>query len=269
MFSKLFNTKSLSVSDATRDSWLKVAQHGAKFLLKCKDEQGFFYFSVTRNGTPLTQPHSIFSDCFAAMAFAQYGKAANEEWAKKLAIDSFNNIEKRKLNPKGQYNKSYPGTRSFSSLAVPMIDINLCLEMLEVLPELQIEERIEQDLQLVMRFYDQEHGLLRENISDKKEDMDTFEGRLVNPGHSIECLWFIMDLVTKRAHKNKEAIVEWCCKVMLNTLSHGWDAQYGGLYYFMDIMGKPPQQLEHDRKWCSLRVIRFLICCWVFCYCFS
>jgi len=29
-------------------------------------------------------------------------------------------------------------------------------------------------------------GLLHENVSPKEEDADTFEGRLINPGHSIE-----------------------------------------------------------------------------------
>ncbi len=56
--------------------------------------------------------HSIFSDCFAAMAFAQYskaiksgGKSEESEWALKIALATFENIEKRKIDPKGRYNK--------------------------------------------------------------------------------------------------------------------------------------------------------------------
>ena len=36
---------------------------------------------------------------------------------------------RRQENPKGKYNKAYPGTRSLKSLAVPMILANLSLEM--------------------------------------------------------------------------------------------------------------------------------------------
>ena len=43
----------------------------------------------------MVHPYSIFSDCFAAMAFAQYYKATKEEWAKELALKTFDNIEKR------------------------------------------------------------------------------------------------------------------------------------------------------------------------------
>ena len=37
-----------------------------------RDKDGNWYYALTREGKPLTQPCSIFSDCFAAMAFSQY-----------------------------------------------------------------------------------------------------------------------------------------------------------------------------------------------------
>ena len=36
--------------------------------------------------------------------------------------------------------------------------------------------------------------------------------------------------------------------VVLNILKFAWDDKYGGLYYFMDAAGHPPQQLEWDQK---------------------
>jgi N-acylglucosamine 2-epimerase len=35
---------------------------------------------------------------------------------------------------------------------------------------------------------------------------------------------------------------------MLRTLDHGWDKQYGGIFYFLDAKGAPPLQLEWDQK---------------------
>ena len=35
---------------------------------------------------------------------------------------------------------------------------------------------------------------------------------------------------------------------MLNTLEFGWDKQHGGIFYFLDIKGHPPLQLEWDQK---------------------
>lgn len=37
---------------------------------------GDFNFAVDRTGKPFVQPYSVFSDCFATMALAQYGQAA-------------------------------------------------------------------------------------------------------------------------------------------------------------------------------------------------
>lgn len=39
------------------------------------------------------------------MGFAQYYKATGETWAKDLALRTFENIEKRKSNPRGQWSK--------------------------------------------------------------------------------------------------------------------------------------------------------------------
>jgi len=35
---------------------------------------------------------------------------------------------------------------------------------------------------------------------------------------------------------------------LLRTVQFGWDAQEGGIFYFLDADGKPPQQLEWDQK---------------------
>ena len=35
---------------------------------------------------------------------------------------------------------------------------------------------------------------------------------------------------------------------MLNTIEYGWDKKYSGIFYFLDVKGNPPQQLEWDQK---------------------
>lgn len=52
------------------------------------------------------------------------------------------------------------------------------------------------------------------------EFVDCFEGRLLNPGHAIEAMWFIMDL-GKRLKKPE--IIEKANSIMLKTLEYGWD----------------------------------------------
>jgi N-acylglucosamine 2-epimerase len=94
-------------------------------------------------------------------------------------------------------------------------------------------------------FYQPARGLILENVYEDGSFCDSFEGRLVNPGHAIEAMWFIMDL-GKRI--GDEALVVKAKNIMLDTLEYGWDNKYEGIYYFLDVKGYPPQQLEWDQK---------------------
>ncbi|RDH49395.1 AGE family epimerase/isomerase [Fischerella thermalis] len=230
-----------------RDNWLNIARNGANFLAQHgRDADGNWYFALTRAGEPLVQPYNIFSDCFAAMAFSQYALASGEDWAKDVAIQAYNNVLRRKDNPKGKYTKTYPGTRPMKSLAVPMILANLTLEMEWLLSSEILENVLAATVREVMTdFLDQEKGLMYESVAPDGSHIDCFEGRLINPGHGIEAMWFIMDIARRQ---NDTKTINQAVDVVLNILNFAWDDEYGGLYYFMDADGHPPQQLEWDQK---------------------
>ncbi|MGF1675037.1 MAG: AGE family epimerase/isomerase [Rivularia sp. (in: cyanobacteria)] len=241
LFSMLYNQLE------KREDWLQIAANGANFLAaNGRDESGNWYFSLTREGQPLIQPYNIFSDCFAAMAFSQYALASGEESAKDIALQAYNNVLRRQSNPKGKYNKTYPGTRPMKSLAVPMILANLSLEMAWLLENDTLEQVLEQTVTEVMGdFLDKERGLMFENVTPDGNHINSFEGRLINPGHGIEAMWFMMDIAQRRGDKQ---LIHQAVDVTLNILDFAWDKKHGGLYYFMDASGHPPQQLEWDQK---------------------
>lgn len=230
-----------------RQPWLEMAVHGADFLEKWgRDENGNWYFSLTAGGKPLIQPYNIFSDCFASMAFAALNKIYPQDRYLQIAIDTFENILKRQQNWKGIYNKSYPGTRKLKSFSLPMILCNLSLEMETILGKDRVNGLIPEVVHEVMEvFYQADLGLIVENVYEDGSFCDSFEGRLHNPGHVLEAMWFIMDL-GKRL--NDKALIEKACLIMLDTLEFGWDKNYGGIFYFLDVKGNPPQQLEWDQK---------------------
>lgn len=239
-----------------RPEWLNMSKLGIDFLKQYgKDQQGNFYFSLTREGRPLVQPYNIFSDCFAAMAFSLYGQAAGDEESLELAKRTFANILSRQDNPKGTYNKVFPGTRALKGFSLPMILSNLCLELEPLLPAPLVEETLQHCKNEVMEvFLDRESLLIYENLTVEGEKSDSFEGRLINPGHGIEAMWFMMDLA---ARTNDHALIERAKEVTLRLLEYGWDKEYGGIFYFLDVKGKPPQQLEWDQKlwWVHLETL--------------
>jgi N-acylglucosamine 2-epimerase len=241
MFSMLYNRL------GKRDAWLQFARQGAEFLANHgRDGEGNWYFSLTREGRPLVQPYNIFSDCFAAMAFSQYALAAKNEAAQQVADHTYRNILRRKDNPKGNYAKAVPGTRPLVSLALPMILANLTLELEWQLDLGIFNQVVDACLNEVFTlFLDAGRQVLREQVSPDGSKVDCFEGRLLNPGHGIEAMWFIMDIAERR---NDRPLMEKAVNVVLQTLELGWDKQLGGIYYFLDVEGHPPQQLEWDQK---------------------
>src|SRR5664280_2170759 len=195
MFSMLYNRLE------KRDAWLQLARHGAEFLSRHgRDGEGNWYFSLARDGRPLVQPYNIFSDCFAAMAFSQYAVAANDEAAKMIAGETWENILRRKSNPKGRYNKAVAATRPMISLALPMILANLTLELEWMLEPEAVAQAIDDCVREVFTlFLDEESHLLRENVAPDGRKLDCFEGRVINPGHGIEAMWFILDIDERKS----------------------------------------------------------------------
>ncbi|MGD1856333.1 MAG: AGE family epimerase/isomerase [Leptolyngbyaceae cyanobacterium] len=243
-----------------RADWLEVARHGADFLAKYgRDSDGNWYFSLDRQGRPLVQPYNIFSDCFAAMAFSQYAQASGVDAAKEFALQAYNNVLRRQENPKGVYNKAYPGTRPMKSLAVPMILANLTLEMDWLLAADSLDQVLDQTVDAVMgEFLDPHTGLVYEHIAPDGSAIDCFEGRLLNPGHGIEAMWFMMDIGQRRQDK---ALINRAVDCAIATLEQGWDSKYGGIFYFLDRKGHPPQQLEWSQKlwWVHLETLVALL----------
>ncbi len=244
----------------SKAQWLDIARHGADFLAKYgRDEEGNWYFALNRSGQPLVQPYNIFSDCFAAMAFSQYALASGESEAKEIALQAYNNVLRRQHNPKGKYNKAYPGTRSLKSLAVPMILANLSLEMDWLLQSSELESILAQTVAEVMQdFRDPKTNLMYENVTSEGKHLDCFDGRLINPGHGIEAMWFVMDIARR---DNDLELINQAVDVVISILEFSWDKEYAGIYYFMDVKGYPLHQLEWDQKlwWVHLETLVALL----------
>lgn len=230
-----------------RKEWLDCAVQGAEFLKRYgHDGHLNWYFSVTRDGRPLVEPYNIFSYTFASMAFGQLSLATgNEEYAR-IAKDTYDIILAKSDNPKGRWNKIHQGTRGMKNFALPMIMCNLSMEIQHLLPEELLKVQMDVCIHEVMDvFYRPELGLVVENVALDNTLVDSFEGRHMNPGHSIEAMWFMMDLGIRLGKKD---IIDKAVDIALKMVEYGWDNQYGGIFYFMDLKGNPPQELEWDQK---------------------
>lgn len=241
LFSMLYNQVE------QKQEWLDAAIQGAEFLKKYGHDGNLnWYFSLTQDGKPLVEPYNIFSYTFASMAFGQLSKATgNDEYAA-IAKKTFELVLAKTSNPKGQWNKAYPGTRNLKNFALPMILCNLALEIEHLLDEDFLKDTMETCIHEVMEvFYRPEIGLVVENLNADETLSDTFDGRLINPGHAIEAMWFIMDLGVRLS---RPELIAKANEIAIQMVEYGWDREHGGIFYFMDRLGRPTQQLEWDQK---------------------
>ena len=230
-----------------RQEWLDAAIQGAEFLKKYGHDGNLnWYFALDREGNPLVEPYNIFSYTFAVIAFGQLSIATgNQEYAD-IAKKTFDIVLSKVDNPKGRWSKAAPGARALKSFALPMILCNVALEIESLLDKDFLDKTIETCVHEVMDvFYRPELGLIVEHLGTNNEMVDCMDGRLLNPGHAIEAMWFIMDLGKRLGD---QALIEKAVKIALAEVEYGWDEKYGGIFYFMDRLGRPLQQLEWDQK---------------------
>ncbi len=210
------------------------------------------YFQVTREGKPLRQRRYNFSEGFYAMANAEYFRLTGhtEHLARaREAYDLIWRLNHGGADPAGFGPKICPDTRPLRGLAAPMIYLNLTAVMRDADPEGGeiYGQRARQCVDEILRFHrKKDRHMTLEAVGPAGEyDPSVSMCRTLNPGHAIECSWFLMEEALWQGcgqlHEEAEGI-------MTDALSAGWDEAFGGLLYFLDAEGHPPESYEHDMK---------------------
>jgi N-acylglucosamine 2-epimerase len=238
----------LYASYEKRSSWLEIAENGARFLLKNgKAENGRYYFALNRRGIPTVAPYNIFSDCFAVMGNAALYRATGREGYKREAEESMNIYISSLENPKGKWNKIMEGASQFENLGHYMILANLGTVMEEEVGTNRFQSETTASIEKVLdRFWDPSRGILFEYVlPGGKKDISSCIGRHTIPGHGLEALWFILSFAERY---NRQDLIDKALPMIPRIFQFAWDTKYGGLYYFMDVLGKPKVELEWDMK---------------------
>ncbi len=246
MFATLYNSVSPD------PDWLSAARTGIEFLRKHgAGPAGKLYFTVTREGKPLRMRRYVYSESFAAIAHAAYAKATGDARSAEEAIGFFQAYQQYSFEPGRMLPKVDPQTRPIIGIAPFMIAIVTAQELRANLGDISIDGRtltqsiddwIAQVETLFMNHHDQ---ALMEVVAPDGSVIDHFEGRQLNPGHAIECAWFIMHEGKLRDDphliKMGTTILDWMWQ-------RGWDQEFGGIFYFRDLHDLPVQDYWHDMK---------------------
>ncbi len=239
-----------------RPEWLNAAKSCLDFLEKyCmnKEAGNRLYFTVTADGKPLRQRRYFGSESFYCIANAEYYGVTGEkeylERAKKVYDIRWDLQNGLIEDPTGIGPKTIPETRVVRSMADHMIYMNMTSIMRRVDPENAdfYDARAKECAEYIVNYhFKPELKCTLESVGVNGEpELDYTAGRVVNPGHDIECAWFLMDYANttkdERIHKIAEEMFGYAIEA-------GWDKEYGGVLYFIDCLGKPTEAYEHDMK---------------------
>ena len=238
-----------------KEEWLNASKSCLDFMeAHCINRAAGdrMYFTVTEDGKPLRQRRYYYSEAFYASANAEYYGITGQKECLERARRAYNlywDLAHGAADPVGMGPKTIPETRTGRAFGLPMIILNVIGILLRVDPEHKAEyqDRAQQCIDEIFKYFDHpELKCVLENVApDGAARLNYTEGRTVNPGHDIEGSWFILEHAKRTGDTS---LVPKAAEIFDWAIEAGWDKEYGGLLYFVDCLGMPPEAYEHDMK---------------------
>jgi len=246
MFATLHNTVE------RRGEWLEAARSCVEFLrAHGHAPDGKMYFTVTREGLPLRMRRYVYSEAFAAIAFAAFGRAAGDDRATAEAVTAFETYLRHSFREGVMPAKVDPRTRPMKGIAPLMIGVVTAQEIRESLGDVEVAGKSCTEwitsfiAEIRSDFCKPEFEAVMELVAPDGGIVDHPDGRMLNPGHAIECAWFIL---REGEHRKDDALVRLGCMMFDWMWRRGWDEEHGGLFYYRDLFDKPVLEYWQDMK---------------------
>lgn len=230
------------------ERYLKIAKDAYDFIVNnCYDDDKRMFFTVTNDGKGIQKRRYWFSESFAVVGSAELYRATNDLKYLNNARETFDTLLKVKngvIKTPAKFNSEVVNCIALSS---PMI----LLVTSQILREIDNERSnyyndiITNCIDEVKLHYHEEYKALLENVNVDGSVCAGSRGRLVNPGHSIEASWFLMN---EANYRKDDKLMDFALTILNDSFNLGWDQKYGGLLYFVDVLNKPVQALEWDMK---------------------
>jgi len=243
-FSKLFN------DDNSKIEHFETALAGYKFMHKAKATDGTLYFSTTQSGEHLHFQRKPYAAVFYSMGLLEFSRAVRslpKDYKTDLNADEilaeaelyFDKLRAWMDDPTiigGQ-----AADRHSSKLGDVMCVTGLAVDFFDTEKD---EEKKQKYLDIMKDagktaklHYSTTHKVFMEfALLATGLDFSTPAGRLCNPGHSIEISWFLLHL---NKYLNDDELKRIALEGLIGALELGYDKQYGGITYMLDILKMP------------------------------
>ena len=251
VFARLASTPAPIFTARQRQEFLRLAAQGTDFLMShclINPEDWRVVFLMNRDGSPkevspgAPLDMSIYADCFVIAGLAMYAWASGREepyrFAKKLYESALARVESGKF-----HTLPYPLAPQYRAHGIPMIFSNVTRELYRAALKLDeaycpcLIERLEGFASDILTHFVDANNVLHEVITCDNQFFPDILGQHINPGHTIEDTWFLLDAADLCQRPDWE---EQIYDLTHNALTLGWDKEYGGLLHFAGMQGGQP-----------------------------
>jgi len=261
MLARLYRSMKNRTKEAQRGRYLELASSGAEFLMKhARLDNGNCAFILDREGKPvLLDPDgaarpaapgesydlSIYADFFVIYGLGEFAQAAQDRSAFDFARDLYKSVVSR-LSSGNYRTDPYPVPRGYRAHGEPMILLETAQELADAAEAFgqegeaeKLRQSADSSVREIMNFFRiPEWRVVLEMIGADNRPVDTLLGRYINPGHTIESMWFVMHRALR--NRDRQLFAE-AAETVRWALEAGWDETYGGLPQFVDRTGGPPK----------------------------
>ncbi|XP_034027563.1 N-acylglucosamine 2-epimerase [Thalassophryne amazonica] len=234
---------------------LDAAKAGGAFLrkfarLSSSSDPWKCAFCLTRDGKPVKIQRTIFSECFYVMAMDELSRVTGDVDMQAEAVQMMERlIYWVQVNSSGLGRPQLPGETPTNSMAVPMMLLCLVQQLTEDRDQDVVQRYKELStwcVQQILQHVQRDGTAVLENVSVEGGELPGCQGRLQNPGHALEAGWFLLQYSARHNHQELQ-------RTAINTFmelpyQRGWDQEHGGFFYFLDVDGHCPTQLEWSMK---------------------
>lgn len=231
-----------------RQEYLDASKSCIDFIEKhCVDADGRMFYQVTATGVPVRKRRYVFSETFAAIAFAEYSIASGDQLYARKAVDLFHKVLGY-INTPGVLEPKFREGFQAKGHSLCMILIDTAQNIRRAVKDAELDAQIQRSIDEIRHdFMHPEFKAILETVTPDGAFIDSIVGRVINPGHSLETGWFLLEEALHRGWKDQQltqmglTVIDW-------SWEWGWDKEFGGVSYFRDCAGRPPQEYWHDMK---------------------
>lgn len=219
-----------------RQEWLDVALNIYNFVKQYgRDENGNWVFLIDKNGKHLQGATSIYADGFAIYGLTELARATGNQEVLQLARETYANVQRRLAQPGSYGTAPLPIPHGAKAHGISMIFSLVFTELGELLNDSAIlHAGLDHANQVMSVFLRPEQERLYEFARLDDTLLDVPPGRVVNPGHAIESMWFMIHILQR---VNDHARIRQAIDAIKWHIELGWDEEYGGIFLARDAEG--------------------------------